>query len=310
MKRHPLDKAEMAQVFAIQFKLDLWAFIRVMRDNDWGVWDVCSHTACMPIVGSRPEKWFFGGIVGKGDTTEVVYLGVYPFATEDDSWPPPTHEGFSDYRSQTLVFHKEDSRYATRAQVEAEGIAQVMRGTLQNLVVKLNEFHVAGLLRLVEPAPLGTTALIPPPLKNGKEKAKSKNVRNSGRALSAKVKFDADGNDRTTFAPFVLQDCGEETRLMFYDWDWLRKKCGGDSIGDYYLNGPGVEGLVLATREMNGLNPDPDTMDPNSEGDACYIHFTDFDEAVQTASLCAKMIQDIKLIRKAAKIAEENGYGD
>jgi hypothetical protein len=61
---------------------------------------------------------------------------------------------------------------------------------------------------------------------------------------------------------------------------------------------------------MNGLTPDPDTMDPNSEGDACYIHFTDLDEAVQTATLCAQMIQDLKLIRKAAKIAEENGYGD
>jgi len=309
MKRHPLDKPEMAQVFAIQFKPDLWAFIRLMKDRDWGVWDVCSTTAAMPMVGTRPEKWFFGGIVGKGDTTELVYLGIYPFATEDDSWPPPSHEGFNDYDTDTLVFHRGDSRYATRAQVEAEGIAQVMRGTLQNLVAKLNEFHAAGLLRLVEPAPPGTTAFIPPPLKEGKTKPKT--AKSQKRASSAQVKFDTEGNDRITFAPFVLQDCGDdEVRLMFYDWEWLRKKYGGDSIGGYYLNGPGVEGLVLATREMNGLIPDPDTMDPNSEGDACYIHFTDFDEAVRTASLCAKMIQDPSLIKKAAKIAEENGFGD
>ncbi|MBL9178397.1 MAG: hypothetical protein JNM65_10055 [Verrucomicrobiaceae bacterium] len=310
MKRHPLDKPEMAQVFAIQFKLGLWAFIRITRNRRWGVWNVYSTTAAMPKVEPRPEKWFFCGIVDKGDTTELVYLGICPFATEDESWPPPSHEIFRDENPYTLVFYRGASRYVTRAQVEAEGIAQVMRGTLQDLIAKLNEFHDAGLLRLVDPAPAGTTALIPPHLKDEKLKKKAKPATSRGRAASAQVKFDADGNDRTTFAPFVLQDCGEEVRLMFSDWDWLRKKCGGDSIGDYYLNGPGVEGLVMATRRMNGLTPDPDTMDPNSEGDACYIHFTDFDEAVQTASLCKQMIQDLKLIRKAAKIAEENGYGD
>ncbi|MCX6857551.1 MAG: hypothetical protein NTV80_21920 [Verrucomicrobia bacterium] len=61
---------------------------------------------------------------------------------------------------------------------------------------------------------------------------------------------------------------------------------------------------------MHKLTPDPDTMDPNSEGDACCIDFTDFEEAVQTAKLSAEMIQDRKLSRKAAKIAEENGWGD
>lgn len=39
----------------------------------------------------------------------------------------------------------------------------------------------------------------------------------------------------------------------------------------------------MAARTMHKLTPYPDTMDPNSEGDACYIDFTDFEEAVQTA---------------------------
>lgn len=126
--------------------------------------------------------------------------------------------------------------------------------------------------------------------------------------------FDSEGIDRTTFAPFVLYDCRDteygDLRLEFSDWDWLHDFCGGDSIEDYYLNGPGVEGLVMATRLLNGLEADSDSMDPNSEGDTCYIHFANFDEAVQTAELCAAMIKDHDLLRQAAATAEENGFGD
>jgi hypothetical protein len=126
--------------------------------------------------------------------------------------------------------------------------------------------------------------------------------------------FDSEGHDRKTFAPFILHDCRDtewkDVRLEFSDWDWLHDFCGGNTVGDYYLNGPGVEGLVMATRVLNGLDPDPDTMDPNSEGDACYIHFSDFDEAVRTATLCAAMIKDKALLSQAAAKAEENGFGD
>lgn len=111
-----------------------------------------------------------------------------------------------------------------------------------------------------------------------------------------KPNFDSEGHDRTTFAPFALHDCRDtewkDVRLEFSDWDWIHEFCGGDSIGDYYLNGPGVEGLVMATRLLNGLDPESDTMNLNSEGDTCYIHFSDFDDAVQTAALCAAMIKD------------------
>lgn len=126
--------------------------------------------------------------------------------------------------------------------------------------------------------------------------------------------FDSEGHDRATFAPFVLHDCRttewKDVRLEFSDWDWLNEFCGGDSIGDYYLNGPGVEGLVIATRLLNGLDPESDTMNLNSEGDACYIHFSDFDDAVQTAALCATMIKDKALLTQAAATAAENGFGD
>jgi hypothetical protein len=126
--------------------------------------------------------------------------------------------------------------------------------------------------------------------------------------------FDSEGIDRTTFAPFVLYDCRDtewnNLRLEFSDWDWLHEFCDGESIGDYYLNGPGVEGLVMAARLLNGLDAATDTMDTNSEGDACNIHFSNFEEAVQTAALSAAMIKDRNLLRKTAAAAEENGFGD
>lgn len=125
--------------------------------------------------------------------------------------------------------------------------------------------------------------------------------------------FDSDGRDETTFAPFILEDARDsdfkDLRLEFSDWDWLHDLCDGESIGEYELDGPGVEGLVIATRFLNGLEAEPESMEANSEGDTCYIHFIHYEEAVQTAALCAVMIKDKKLIRKAAAAAVKHGFG-
>lgn len=127
-------------------------------------------------------------------------------------------------------------------------------------------------------------------------------------------KFELDGRDRTTFSPFILEDARdsewEDVRLEFSDWPWLKALCGGDDIDGYYLNGYGVQGLVLATRLLHGLVPAVETMHLNSEGGTCYIHFTEFDEAVRTATLCAAMIRDKKLLRQAAAVAKEKRLGD
>jgi hypothetical protein len=126
--------------------------------------------------------------------------------------------------------------------------------------------------------------------------------------------FDSNGSDETTFAPFVLEDCRDteykDLRLRFSDWDWLHKHCGGDTVDDYYLNGYGVQDLVLTARVLNGLEPISETMDTNSEGDTCYIHFSNFDEAVRTAEISASMIRDMGLLRQAVAAAKENGFGD
>ena len=62
--------------------------------------------------------------------------------------------------------------------------------------------------------------------------------------------FDANGIDRTTFAPFALIDARTSkwkvVRLSFHDWGWFKATYGSETIDDYYFNGYGVEGLVKA----------------------------------------------------------------
>lgn len=123
-----------------------------------------------------------------------------------------------------------------------------------------------------------------------------------------------DGRDDTTFAPFVLIDCRDQewndVRLQFNNWDLLHKTTGGDSVGDYYLNGPGVQGIVIASRILAGLDPLPPGVEPNSEGDTCYMHFADLATAVETASLAQKVIGDRSKIEECANLALDEGFDD
>lgn len=123
-----------------------------------------------------------------------------------------------------------------------------------------------------------------------------------------------DGRDSTTFSPFVLIDCRDtefsDVRLEFSDHDWTQANIGDDSIGGCYLNGYGIQGLVIAARVKAGLEPIPDGMEPNSEGDTCYIHFNDLDSAVQTAKLAHTMIHDAAQRVACAELAVEHEYDD
>lgn len=124
----------------------------------------------------------------------------------------------------------------------------------------------------------------------------------------------SDGRDDTTFAPFVLHDWRDsefkDVRLEFSNWVVIHKTAGGDYIGDYYLNGPGVQGLVMAARIVAGLDPIPAGMMPNSEAGACYMHFGDIETAIETAKLAQAMISDRAMIEQCATIALEEGFDD
>jgi hypothetical protein len=123
-----------------------------------------------------------------------------------------------------------------------------------------------------------------------------------------------DGRDATTYSPFVLIDCRDtewaDLRLEFSDHEWRDQNIGGDHIGECYLNGYGIQGMVIAARMLAGLEPVPDSMELNSEADTCYIHFPDLAMAVETASLAHQMIHDSANREKCAKLSVEEGLDD
>jgi hypothetical protein len=126
--------------------------------------------------------------------------------------------------------------------------------------------------------------------------------------------FDQAGHDVTTYAPFELHNAldtkWKDVRLSFDDWNWLHSAYGIDTIDDYYLNGYGIEGLVKATLFAQGLNPDDEAIDYNSEGDTCYIHFKNLEQAARTAELAAAMIGDRHTLAQMIKVAREQGFED
>jgi hypothetical protein len=123
-----------------------------------------------------------------------------------------------------------------------------------------------------------------------------------------------EGRDCTTFAPFVLIDCRDtewnDIRLEFSDHAWTAQHVGSENIGDCYLNGYGIQGLVFAARVAAGLDPIPPGVEPDSEGDTCYIHFADLQTAVETATLAREMINDPSKREQCAKLAVEEGLDD
>jgi hypothetical protein len=123
-----------------------------------------------------------------------------------------------------------------------------------------------------------------------------------------------DGIDSTTFAPFVLEDCRateyKDVRLAFHDHDWTREHIGGEYVGAVYLNGYGIQALVLAARVNAGLDAHPDGMVDDSEADTCNLHFNDVAAAVETAALVRAMIHSPTLRARCAELAEEHGLND
>ncbi len=63
-------------------------------------------------------------------------------------------------------------------------------------------------------------------------------------------------------------------------------------IDDFYLNGYGIQCLVMACRMKAGLNVEEDGIEYNSEGDTCFIHFEQLDDASRTAELLQPVLCD------------------
>jgi len=116
--------------------------------------------------------------------------------------------------------------------------------------------------------------------------------------------------DETTYHPFKIIDGRDsqwsDVRLSFDDWGWFQDTYKTDTINDYYMNGYGIQGLVLASRVAAGLAAYPDGLDPNSEGDTCYLIFQDHASAIETAQLAKEMISNRASIEKMINIAREH----
>jgi len=97
-------------------------------------------------------------------------------------------------------------------------------------------------------------------------------------------------------------------RLSFFDWSWLEKQHGSIEIDGYYMNGPGVEGLVQAVMFENKI--ESDDVEGDSEGDACLLYFTTVELATRVAELAAAMIKDRTQLAKTITIARAQGFED
>ena len=126
--------------------------------------------------------------------------------------------------------------------------------------------------------------------------------------------FDEEGYDRSTYAPFALQDLRssewKDVRLSFNDWSWLQSHLSGDTVDGYYLNGYGVQGLVQAALLIGGVDPDQDGIHYDSEGDTCYIHFIELTLATRAAELAAAMIREPAALERAIVVARDRGFED
>ena len=110
------------------------------------------------------------------------------------------------------------------------------------------------------------------------------------------------------YAPFTINAIGDTVRLSFFDWEWLEKKHGSIEIDGYYMNGPGVEGLVRAVMFANDIPTDE--IEGDSEGDACLLYFTQADLATRVAHLAAAVIKDRAQLAKTIEIARDQGFED
>jgi hypothetical protein len=125
----------------------------------------------------------------------------------------------------------------------------------------------------------------------------------------------ADVATPASYAPFTIDDfsndpafAGRSVRLSFFDWEWLEKQHGSIELDGYYMNGPGVEGLVQAVMFTNKI--DTDEVEGDSEGDACLLYFPNVKAATRVAQLAAIMMKDRKQLAKAIEIARDQGFED
>ena len=150
------------------------------------------------------------------------------------------------------------------------------------------------------------------PTKAKKSPAKAKKAPAKAKAKKkapAKAKQTVAAKPAGSVAPFKIDDIADRgVRLSFFDWSWLEKQHGSIEIDGYYMNGPGVEGLVQAVMFANKI--ESDDIEGDSEGDACLLYFPNVALATRVGELAAAMIKDRAQLAKTITIAREEGFED
>ena len=141
------------------------------------------------------------------------------------------------------------------------------------------------------------------------KKAPAKAKAKAKKKAPAKPKQTAAAKPVGSIAPFTIDDIADRgVRLSFFDWSWLEKQHGSIEIDGYYMNGPGVEGLVQAVMFANKI--ESDDIEGDSEGDACLLYFPNVALATRVGELAAAMMKDRAQLAKAITIAREEGFED
>ena len=145
--------------------------------------------------------------------------------------------------------------------------------------------------------------------KKAPTKAKKASAKAKKAPAKAKPKQTVAAKPASSVAPFKIDDiAGRGVRLSFFDWSWLEKQHGSIEIDGYYMNGPGVEGLVQAVMFANKI--ESDDVEGDSEGDACLLYFPNVALATRVGELAAAMIKDRAQLAKSITLAREEGFED
>ena len=91
IKNHPFYDAPIGAVYAVAIATAKWGFVRFFRGSAIAVLRVVGNAPNMSSIDWKtpPIGWFFFVIARRNDATEVIRLGIVPFADEASEWPPP-----------------------------------------------------------------------------------------------------------------------------------------------------------------------------------------------------------------------------
>lgn len=154
MKSHPLSRATEAQVLAVRFGVEQWGFVRIFRGSALGIWDKwATGPIAVPVkLEETPEKWFCHYLSPKVEETEVIEIGVLPFASDEQSWAPPCFYAPDIFQNHYRIYNRGMFRVASAEEVV--GINPCERMAPAQLAERFRKLFTDGLLNQISNSPV------------------------------------------------------------------------------------------------------------------------------------------------------------